>query len=111
VTGSVSLGGALVLSFANDFQTQLLGSETFTLLTAADPITGNFSDVVNGARLETADGLGSFIVNYGPSSPYGADSVVLSQPQGIPEPSTWLMLAIGALVLTEGLRIRSARLK
>ena len=100
VGGSASLGGALVLSFANGFENQVLGSETFTLITATDPITGDFTDVANGARLEAADGLGSFIVNYGPSSPYGANTVVLSQPEGVPEPNASMFILFGGAVLS-----------
>jgi hypothetical protein len=100
VSGSANLGGALVLSFANGFEDQVLGSETFTLIAATDPIIGDFTDVANGARLETADGLGSFIVNYGPSSPYGPNTVVLSQPEGVPEPNTWTLIFVGVAFLS-----------
>jgi hypothetical protein len=52
VAGSVSLGGALVLSFANDFQTQVLGDETFTLLTAGDPTVPEFERPEAESRCE-----------------------------------------------------------
>ena len=93
-------------SEAPDFWTKLLGSETITLLTATDPNTGEFSDVANGARLETADGLGSFIVNYGPASPYGANNLVLSQGQSVPEPSMWMMFGVTAVLLCGFRRIQ-----
>ena len=102
VTGSTSLGGALELSFAGGFQSQLLPDETFTLLSGSGALSGAFSNVANGAVLETEDGLGAFTVNYGPASPYGANNVVLSQGYAAPEPETWMMVAAGVGVLAAG---------
>jgi hypothetical protein len=97
VNGSVSLGGQLVLSFLNGFQSMVSDSNIFTLLTADAPLTGAFSDVANGARLATADGLGSFVVHYGAGSAYGANNLVLTN--AIPEPSIFVMLLVGVAVL------------
>ena len=108
VHGSVTLGGDLILSFASGFEVLVASGETFTLLTADNPITGTFADVANGGRLETADGLGSFIVNYGPGSPYGPNAVVLSNGvSDAPEPGTDGMLCMGTIVLLSRRRTRT----
>ncbi len=68
VNGSVTLGGNLVLAFANGFENSVTGANTFTLLTASSPFSGSFANVVSGTRLLTSDGLGSFLVTYAGSS-------------------------------------------
>ena len=52
-------------------------TSTFTIITASS-LTGRFANVANGGRLDTADGLGSFQVNYGPESGFEPNAVVLS---------------------------------
>jgi len=102
VTGAVSLGGELDLSFLNGFESELSSEETFTLLTASNGITGLFDNIANGAVLDTSDGLGSFVVNYGPTSPFGSNEVVLTQGVStVPEPSGICLFAVALLsVLT-----------
>jgi T5SS/PEP-CTERM-associated repeat protein len=51
----------------------------FRIITSNLGIVGSFANVANGQRLTTSDGLGSFIVNYGPGSPFNPNHVVLSQ--------------------------------
>jgi hypothetical protein len=41
-------------------------------------IFNEFANVANGQRLTTSDGLGSFIVNYGPGSAFDSGQLVLS---------------------------------
>ena len=53
-------------------------SNTFTLLNAAGGIFGVFSNVTTGQRLTTVDGIGSFVVNYGPGSGFNQSQIVLS---------------------------------
>ncbi len=65
VNGSVTLGGNLVLSFANGFQNSVTGSNTFTLLTTSGAFSGVFANIASGVRLNTSDGFGSFLVTYG----------------------------------------------
>ncbi|MGI9457668.1 MAG: hypothetical protein ACR2NU_13975 [Aeoliella sp.] len=52
-------------------------TDTFTVLTSS-----NLIDVLDnansGQRTTTADGLGSFVANYGASSPFDANHIVLS---------------------------------
>jgi hypothetical protein len=64
---TATLGGALQITISPQFQSQIQPSDTFTLI-SAQAITGHFTNVANGGRLTTADGSGSFIVNYSGSA-------------------------------------------
>ncbi len=48
------------------------------LVLTATSLSGQFDNAVNGQRLTTQDGLGSFIVNYGAGSAFNPNQVVLS---------------------------------
>ncbi len=64
VTPSTAIiGGVLQVTLSTAFQSQVQPSDTFTIL-AAQSIAGHFTNVASGARLDTADGSGSFIVTY-----------------------------------------------
>ena len=76
ITGSALLGGQLQLKMLNGFNPS--ASNTFTLLNAAGGIFGVFSNVTTGQRLTTVDGIGSFVVNYGPGSGFNQNQIVLS---------------------------------
>ena len=99
VSGMVGLGGTLELQMLNGFQLKLDPSQTFTLLTSNSLLDGFFNNIANGARLTTSDGLASFQVNYGIGSKYGANNLVLSDPQIVPEPASLVFFASGAVVL------------
>jgi hypothetical protein len=99
IGGMVTLDGTLELHMLNGFQSQLDPSQTFTLLTSKDVLSGVFDNVANGARLTTADGLASFQVNYGAGSPYGANNLVLSDPHAVPEPASLVLFGGGVLAL------------
>jgi T5SS/PEP-CTERM-associated repeat protein len=75
VTGSAVLEGQLRLALLGGFVPD--ASSTFTILSSA-ALTGGFSNIVNGGRLATIDGLGSFQVHYGAGSIFNASQVVLS---------------------------------
>ncbi len=75
--GAAALGGILQLNLTAGFVPTSLNS--FDILRANGGLTGQFANVANGQRLFTSDGLGSFIVNYGPGSPFNASHVVLPQ--------------------------------
>lgn len=100
VNGDVTLGGDLVVSFANGFQNIVTNLDTFTILSVGSQYTlsGSFLNVTDGGRLETADGFGSFQVNYGDSA--APNSVVLSNfvdgGGSVPEPATLALLLAGA---------------
>jgi T5SS/PEP-CTERM-associated repeat protein len=76
VSGIVTLGGELRLSLIDGFVPT--AGDTFVVLDALGGISGLFSNVINGTRLDTADGNGSFLVHYGPGSLFDPDSVILS---------------------------------
>jgi hypothetical protein len=82
----------------NGFELQLDPSQTFTLFTC-NSLIGAFFNVANGERLTTDDHKASFLVNYGPGSPFGANNFVLSDPQIVPEPVSLVLLAGGAAAL------------
>ncbi len=68
VNGAVSLGGQLVVSFANGFQSTVGVTNTFTLVSTTGGFSGAFANIASGSRLPTADGFGSFLVSYSGSS-------------------------------------------
>jgi T5SS/PEP-CTERM-associated repeat protein len=75
-TGDANLDGNLQLSMVNGYRPG--PSDTFTILRSLTRVYGNFRNVGNGQRLTTADGIGSFVVNYGAGSPYDPKKVILS---------------------------------
>jgi hypothetical protein len=95
IVGTFALAGDLQVSFTNSFQSSITSNEVFTVLSDSQPggLSGSFLNVANGGRLETSDGYGSFLVNYGPSAA-NSDEIVLSDfVATVPEPTS------GALVL------------
>lgn len=80
ITGACDLpesGPDLRISLIGKAEQTILPTSTFTVIRASS-LTGRFANVANGGRLDTADGLGSFQVNYGPESAFEPDAVVLS---------------------------------
>jgi hypothetical protein len=88
-TGAFTLGGALELRFANDFQNAVTSADTFTILTAGGALSSFFTNISSGQRLMTADGLGSFLVTA------NGQSVVLSSFL-VPEPGSIGLILFGA---------------
>ena len=76
ITGNATLGGQLQLAMLNGFIPS--ASNTFTVLNAAGSISGVFSNVTTGQRLTTIDGIGSFLVHYGPGSAFNQNQIVLT---------------------------------
>jgi T5SS/PEP-CTERM-associated repeat protein len=74
--GAAALDGHLQLKLMGGFIPD--AGQTFTILDSLTGMTGAFDNVTSGARLTTADGLGSFQVNYGAGSAFGANQIVLS---------------------------------
>lgn len=87
---SVTLNGSLFLSFTNGFQSTVSNTDTLTLINTSTALSGTFASLPNGSRLTTADGFGSFQVNY------LTNSLTISNFQAIPEPSTYMLLGAGA---------------
>ncbi len=75
VTGQAFLGGDLELTLLDGFEPD--GDDLFDILSASSLI-GSFANAAPGQRLETTDGMGSFVVNYGNTSPFNANQVILS---------------------------------
>lgn len=75
VGGLAEFGGSLVIELTDGFVPA--ATDTFPVLSAAS-ILGSFDNVANGERLQTLDGAGSFVVNYGTTSQFDADRVILS---------------------------------
>ncbi|MGH7943498.1 MAG: beta strand repeat-containing protein [Opitutaceae bacterium] len=90
---AVALDGSLFLSFTNGFQSTVAPTDTLTLIntTTGSTLTGTFASLPDGSRLATLDGFGSFQVNYLPNT------LTLSNFQPIPEPSTYVLLTVGAM--------------
>ncbi len=95
VGGAAQLAGTLAVSLVDGFVPA--AANTFTVLTAHG-LAGLFSNVANG-RILTTDGLGSFQVNAGGNSAFGANNLVLSNFVAVPEPSTWALLGTGVLLM------------
>jgi T5SS/PEP-CTERM-associated repeat protein len=75
VTGNTILGGALELALIDDFVPS--ATHTFTVFSAGN-LLNFFSNVTNGQRLTTVDGMGSFLVYYGPTSTFNPNQIVLT---------------------------------
>jgi hypothetical protein len=73
--GGATLDGLLRLTLINGFVPT--AAQKFTVL-GSFGITGAFSNVADGQRLTTTDGLGSFVVNYEPADEEGRHHVVLT---------------------------------
>ena len=99
IGGSVDLGGSAVLqlNFTNGFAGLVQTGDSFQLLQAGGGIFGQFANVVDGGRLLTADGAGSFVVHYGD----GQQGLLLSDftAAAVPEPSTYALLLGGLLAI------------
>jgi hypothetical protein len=76
VNSIAGISGQLQLALLSGFVPS--AGNTFTVLTAASGLFGAFANVANGQRLATSDGLGSFLVHYGPGSAFNPNHVVLS---------------------------------
>jgi T5SS/PEP-CTERM-associated repeat protein len=76
VRGDVVLGGNLQLPLLNGFVPT--AANAYSVLTPTGSLSGAFANVASGQRLATADGLGSFVVSYGPGSPFNPTFVVVS---------------------------------
>lgn len=75
VTGASLLDGLLDVALTDNFIPS--ANDLFTVF-AADSLLGFFDNVTNGQRLDTTDGLGSFVVNYGVGSAFDESRIVLN---------------------------------
>jgi hypothetical protein len=110
VGGAGIVGGTLQVTFVDGFQASVLPTDTFTILTTGQGLTGVFNNVTPGQRLFTLDGTGSFQVNYGAGSSFNPASLVLSDfTIAVPEPSSAILLGIGGLALAIAISWRKLR--
>jgi hypothetical protein len=106
-TGSVTLGGQLQIALGatqSGSRFSPSGSDTFLLVKAQTSLTGSFSNVANGQRLNTTDGGGSFVVNYGANSAFDPTGVTLSAFQPNTSPAVLRNISTRGLV-TGGQRV------
>ncbi len=100
VTGNVSLAGVINISFLNNFNTSILPTDSFTLLTVDpnDTLSGSFLNAADGARINTTDGLGSFLIHYSPAASRAVtiDNFISS---ATPEPASLFLLTLATLSL------------
>jgi hypothetical protein len=81
ISSNVALDGQLRVSLLNGFNP--LSADNFTILDAGF-LAGVFSNAASGGRVSlSSGGTGSFRVDYGAGSPFGASRVVLSDFQGM----------------------------
>ncbi len=74
ISGDGDLDGLLELSLVGGFVPSR--ADSFTVL-AANSLIGFFDNVASGQRLDTIDGRGSFVVNYGIGSAFDERRIVL----------------------------------
>jgi hypothetical protein len=75
VTGAATLNGELQLALINGF---VPFSENQFVVLDALTLMASFGNVANGGRLTTTDGIGSFVVHYGPTSLFDPTQIVLT---------------------------------
>ncbi len=97
VNGAATVAGNLSVALSSA-ATLPAYTDALTVLAASSPIAGSFANVVNGARVNTADGKGSFRVNYGAGSA-SPNAVTLDQfvATGATAPANLPVITLGAL--------------
>ena len=70
------LAGELELKLMTGFLPD--SDDEFVIFNTDSLLLGTISNVASGERLATTDGLGSFLVHYGPTSTFNANQVVLT---------------------------------
>jgi hypothetical protein len=75
----LALNGRIQAQFLNGFETSVTDTDAFVVIEACPQcLSGSFANAQSGGDLPTADGLGTFTVFYGPSSPFPPGQVVLT---------------------------------
>jgi cell division septation protein DedD len=83
-SGALTLNGTLTLRFINSFTAA--ASDTFTIVTTQAALSGAFTNVASGQRLNTADGVGSFIVTYSGNNIVLSNFAITPTPTPTPTP-------------------------
>jgi len=102
VAGGLTLGGDLQLSFSGGFQNTITSADTFQILMAGS-LGGTFAGVLDGSRITTSDGLGTFAVNY------TLTGVILSNFAAVPESREWALLGVGLAAIALARQRRARR--
>jgi fibronectin-binding autotransporter adhesin len=90
--GVAALSGDLTVDFVNGFESQVTSADSFTVF-QAQSTEGSFDNVIDGQRVDTSDGSGSFLANYVTSG--GQTSLVLSDFEAaVPEPTALSLLVL-----------------
>jgi len=79
VTGTLTLGGNLSITFPDDIIPVLLDEPFQFVLATANSITGSFANAPSGAVATTLDGRYSFRVHYGVGSEFPANQIVIKE--------------------------------
>ena len=106
---TAALAGALSVSFLDDFDVDVAPA-SFVVLTAGI-LQGAFHNVANGESLRSLGGLFAFDVFYGAGSPFGANQVVISNVEFVPEPAAallWLLTGVTAALRSARRRVPDA---
>jgi len=93
VTGSATIAGRLRVEVLGGFPT--MAATSFAILTAAS-VAGEFAGLADGARFDASGLGGSFVIDYTPTGVYLTDYIA---PVPVPEPQTWALMGIGALLV------------
>ena len=80
ITGNAQIDGLLEITLNGGFMPD--ASDEFTML-ASGTLIGFFDNINTGQRLNTSDGLGSFLVHYGIGSAFDENRIVLSDFESI----------------------------
>ena len=91
VAGTVALDGTLNFDFFDGAEFILSDSDTLTVLSGST-ITGTLFDIDSGDRIDSTNGKGSFLINFGVGSPFDDNSIVFSNFMIIPEPANFAFL-------------------
>jgi hypothetical protein len=101
----IFLDGELSVRFIDGFEETISADDEFEIAVASHLLEGVLDGVGSGARLLTSDGVGSFAVFYGASSPFDPNRLVLTDFQAVPEPALAALLVVAAVAIV-GLRSR-----
>ncbi|MCA9230276.1 MAG: PEP-CTERM sorting domain-containing protein, partial [Planctomycetales bacterium] len=88
VAGTANLNGALDVLLIGGFENSISASDQFTVLDAG-ALTGVFTNVAPGGRLLIEEFNADIQVDYGATSPFNPNQVVLSDINFIPFVATW----------------------
>ena len=91
VAGTVALDGTLNFDFFDGAEFILSDSDTLTVLSGSTT-TGTLFDIDSGDRIDSINGKGSFLINFGVGSPFDDNSIVFSNFMIIPEPANFAFL-------------------